>query len=116
MVTFALFAFETTTVAVAVLLARLGTMLPAEEVVVSGMLVPEVVVEFTCRTRLKLAVAFAAKLGSVHVIVPVPPAVTPPQVHPAGGVIDSKTVFGGVVWVKVAVAAADGPLFVTLCV
>jgi hypothetical protein len=96
-VTLALFALATTVFAVAVLLVRLGTILLAEEVTVSAIVVPDAVPAFTCRTRAKLAVEFVAKLASVQMIVPVPPAETPPQVHPAGGVIDSKTVFGGVV-------------------
>ena len=51
-------------------------------------------------------------------MVPVPPtAGTVPQVHPAGGVIDWKFVFGGVLCVKVIPAVVTaGPLFVTLCV
>jgi hypothetical protein len=117
----ALFAFATTTVALAVLVVMLGTALPAVAVSVSVMFVPEGVPAVTCRTRVKLAV-FAdptARLPlSVHVIVPVPPtAGCVPQVHPAGGVIDWKVVLGGVVWVKVMpVLAAAGPLLVTVCV
>jgi len=81
--------------------------------------VPDGVPAFTCSTSVKFAV-FAepvARLAVVHVIVPVPPtAGFVPHVHPAGGVIDWKFVFGGVVWVKLTVVAVAGPLFVILCV
>ena len=81
------------------------------------MLVPEGVPEFTFRTSVKLAVAFTARLGSLQVMVPVPPTGgVVGQVHPAGGVMDWKFVLGGVVWEKLAVVAAEGPLLVTLCV
>jgi hypothetical protein len=113
----ALLALATTTVAVALLVVRLGTMLVAVAVAVSAMFVPDGVPAFTCKTSVKLAVVVAAILGSLQVMVPVPPTggVTG-QVQPAGAVIDRKFVFGGVVWVKLAVVAAAGPLFVTLCV
>jgi hypothetical protein len=117
MATSALLAFATTAVAVALFVVNPGTMLLAVAVSVSEMFVPEAVPGFTCSTSVKFAVAFTARLGSVQVMVPVPPTGgTVPQVHPAGGVIDWKFVFGGVVWVKLAVVAAAGPSFVTLCV
>src|SRR5580704_14367894 len=101
----ALLALPTTTVALAVFVVMLGTTLPAVAVTVSVMLVPDGVDALTCSTRLKAAV-FAAprpKLPlSVHVIAPVPPTGgRVPQAHPAGGVIDTKVVFGGVVSVMV---------------
>src|SRR5882672_2900161 len=110
MATSALFAFATTTVA--------GTMLVAVAVSVSEIFVPEGVPAFTCNTSVKFAVAFTARLVlSLQVMVPVPPTGgTVGQVHPAGGVIDWKFVFGGVVCVKLVVVAAAGPLFVTFCV
>jgi hypothetical protein len=117
----ALFALATSTVALAVLVEMLGTMFPAVAVTVSVMLVPEGALAFTCNTSVKLAV-FAVPTArlplSVQVIVPVPPtAGTVPQVHPVGGVIDWKFVFGGVVSVKVMpVVAAAGPLLVTVWV
>jgi hypothetical protein len=95
----ALLALATMTVAVALLVVRLGTMFPAVAVGVSAMLVPEAVPEATCRTKVKLAVAFKAKLlPSVHVIVPAEPTAGFVHVHPVGGaVIAWKFVFGGVV-------------------
>jgi hypothetical protein len=95
--TLALFALATTTVAVAVLLVKLGTMLLAEAVTVSAMVVPDAVPGFTCRMRLKLAAEFSASVVAVQVIVPVPPAATPLHVQPGGAVIDTSVVLGGVV-------------------
>src|SRR5947209_3594350 len=99
----ALLAFATTTVAVALFVVRFGTMLTAVAVAVSAMLVPEGVPAFTCKISVELAVAPKARLGSLQVIVPVPPTGgVVGQVHPAGGVMDWKLVFGGVTWVKLA--------------
>ena len=99
----------------------MGTMFAAVAVAVSVMFVPEGATVFTCSTRLKFAVfpAPTPRLPlSVQVMVPVPPtAGTVPQVHPAGGVIDWKFVFGGVVCVNVIPAVVTAvPLFVMLCV
>ena len=95
----ALFALATTTMAVALLPVRLGTMLEAVAVAVSVMFVPEGVAEITCSATVKVPLPLIARLlPSVQVIVPVPPtAGTVPQIHPAGGVIDWNVVFGGVV-------------------
>jgi hypothetical protein len=114
----ALLALPTTTVALAVLFVRLGTMLVEVAVAVSVMLVPEGVPADTWRTRVKVPILFTARVPvALQVIVPVPPtAGVVPQVHPAGGVIDRKFVLGGVTWVKEAPVAVAGPLFVTVCV
>ncbi len=115
----ALLAPATTTVALAVLVVMPVGILPAVAVAVSVMFVPAGVAAATCRTRLKVAAPFTASVPArVQVIVPVPPTSgTVPQVHPAGGVIDRKFVFGGVVCVKVIPAfVTAGPLFVTTCV
>jgi hypothetical protein len=115
----ALLALATTTVELAVLVVRLGTIFVAVAVAVSVMLVPEGVPEFTCRMRVNVPTLLTASVpAAVHVIVPVPPtAGLVPQVHPAGGVIDWKVVFGGVTCVKLAPAAATaGPLLVTVWV
>jgi hypothetical protein len=69
----ALFAFATTTLAVALFVVRPGIMLVAVAVTVSAMLVPEAVPAFTWSTSVKFAVALRARLAMVHVIVPVPP-------------------------------------------
>jgi|SRR5208282_509810 len=116
----ALLALPTTTVALALLLVRLGTIFVAVAESVSVMFVPDGVFEATCSTSVKVAVfavPTARLLPSVQVIVPVPPtAGTVPQVHPTAGVIDWKVVFGGVVCVNVVVVAAAGPSLVTVCV
>ena len=96
-VTLALLALATTTSAVAVLVVRPGTMLVAVAVAVSAILVPEAVPAFTCNTRVKLAVAVAARVPIVQVIVPEAPTPGLMQVHPAGAVMDWKFVLGGVV-------------------
>jgi len=116
MVRVVLFALATATIAVAVLLVRFGTMLVAVAVAVSAMFVPEAVLELTCSTRVKLAVALRARVVAVQVIVPEAPIAGVVQVQPAGAVMDWKLVFGGVVWVKLGDAAASGPLLVTLWV
>ncbi len=116
-VTLALFALATVTVAVALLVVRLGTMFVADAVSVSGMVVPDAVLETTCVTNVKFAVALRERLlPSVQVIVPVPPTAGVVQVQPAGAVIDWKVVLGGVVCVNVGAVAAAGPLLVTLWV
>jgi hypothetical protein len=102
-VTLVLFALATEINAVALLPVRLGTMLEAVAVSVSAMFVPDTVLEFTCRTSEKLAVAFKANVLAVQVMVPALP--TPGFVHvqPVGTVIDWKFVLGGVVCVKLTV-------------
>src|SRR5271170_392739 len=48
-------------------------------------------------TSVNITEVLPATLGSVQLMAPVPPtAGTVPQVHPAGGVIDSKRVLAGV--------------------
>jgi hypothetical protein len=111
----------TSTIAVALLVVRLGTIFPAEAVTVSAIFVPAGVALLVCRVSVKFATAFSAIAVVVEqVIVPVPPTagsvghVQPPV---AGGVIDWNVVLGGVVCVKVTVpVVADGPSLVTLCV
>ena len=93
----ALFALATTTVAVALLVVRLGTMLVAVAVAVSAMFVPDAVLVLTCNTRMKLAAALSARVPAVQVIVPAAPTAGLVHVHPAGAVIDWKFVFGGVI-------------------
>src|SRR5579863_141203 len=113
----ALFALATTTVALALLVVRFGTILPVVALSVSVMLVPDGVPETTCSTRVKLAEAFSAIVPVMQVIVPVPPtAGTVLQVHPTGGAMDWKVVFGGVICVNVTPVADAGPSLVTVCV
>ena len=115
----ALFALATTTREVAVFVVIPGTMLAAVAVNVSVMFVPDGAAAFTCNTSVKFAVPLTASVPlSVQVMVPVPPTGgRVPQVHPAGGVMDWKAVFGGVVSVSVIPAVVTaGPLFVTVWV
>src|ERR1700729_4221918 len=86
MATSALFTSATTTVAVALLLVRLGTIFVDEAITVSAMFVPVGVFGATCSTRLKLAEALTARLlPSVQVITPTAPTAGVIQVQPAGG-------------------------------
>jgi hypothetical protein len=75
-----------------------------------------VTVAGTLSTTMMLADAPEARLGFVHVIVPVAPPPGVVQVHPAGVEMDANVVFVGVASVNVAPAAAAGPLLVTVCV
>jgi hypothetical protein len=79
-------------------------------VAVSVITVPLVAVALTLYKTVKVPEAPAATLGFVHTV---GKAV---QVHPAGGVIETKVVPVGVASVKVAVVAADAPVLVTVCV
>jgi hypothetical protein len=103
--------------AVALFVVRFGTIFDAVAVSVSAMFVPPGVFAFTCNATVKFATPFTARLvPSVQVIVPAVPTAGVVHVQPAAGVIDWKFVFGGVVSVNVAPAAAAGPSLVTLCV
>jgi hypothetical protein len=108
-------AVATTSAAVALLFAELGS--PTVELTLTVLLiaVPEAVPALTFSTTEKLPEP-GATLGLVQVIVPVPPTTGVTQDHPAGGVTDWKVVLAGVVSVSVAVVAELGPLFVTTCV
>ena len=108
-------AVATTSFAVALLLAKLGSVVVEVTVAVSLIAVPAAVPAVTFTTTVKLAVP-VAKLGSVQVMVPVPPTVGVVHDHAPGAVTDWKVVFGGVFSVRVAVAAALGPPFVMTCV
>lgn len=89
---------ETTTEAVAVLLAGFGSVPVSLTVTEFVMVDPAVVSGFTETTTLKIDEAPPLKLPvAVHVIAPVPPtAGFVPHVHPVGGVTDTKRVPGGV--------------------
>jgi len=117
MVIVALLPSATTALAVALFVVRFGTMLDDVAVSVSAIFVPPGVLAFTCNATVKFATPFTARLlPSVQVMVPVVPTAGVVHVQPAAGVIDWKFVFGGVVSVKVAAAAAAGPSLVALCV
>src|SRR5438105_90698 len=85
-------ASATTSAAVALLLAELGSATAELTVTVSLIAVPAAVPAVTFSTKEKLPDP-GATLGFVQVIVPVPPtAGTVPQVHPTGGAIDWNVV------------------------
>jgi hypothetical protein len=105
----------TTSAAVALLFAVFGSAIAEFTVAVSLIAVPAAVPAFTFRAIVKLA-APAAKLGSVQVIVPVPPTAGVVHDQPAAGLTDWKVVFGGVLSVRLALVAVLGPAFVTTCV
>jgi hypothetical protein len=111
-------ALATMTVAVALLVVRLGTMFVAVAVAVSAIFVPEGVPAFTCKISVKVTGVLSAKLlPSLQEMRPVPPTVGfVLQVQPAGAVMDWKFVFGGVVWLKVAPVAVAGPRLFTVWV
>lgn len=70
----------------------------------------------TPRTTMMSVEVPDATLGFVQVIVPVPPRAGVVHDHPAACEMDWKVVLTGVAWVNVALEAAAGPLFVTVCV
>jgi hypothetical protein len=106
----------TTSEAVALLLAKLGSVVEEVTVTVSLIAVPAGVPATTATAIEKLAVP-TAKLGLVQVMVPVLPTVGAVHDHPVGRVpIEKKVVVGGVTSVIVAAVAALGPELVTTCV
>jgi len=107
-------AFATTSVAVALLLLALGSVVEELMLAVSVITVPGEFPEvFTVTMTGKLAVP-GAKLGFVQVIAPALPTAGSTHAHPTGiGLRDTKLVFGGVTSVKLALVAALGPALVT---
>src|SRR5579864_6970432 len=70
----------------------------------------------TFTTTMMSAEALEARLGSLHVTVPVVPTAGVVQVHPAGAITDWNVVFVGVASVKTTLEDAAGPLLVTISV
>jgi hypothetical protein len=108
-------AVATTSLAVAVLLADLGSLV--DELTVAGLLitVPAAVPAFTFNATVNVPEP-AAKLGLVQVMVPVLPTAGVVQDHPAAGVIEANVVFAGVVSVSATAVAVLGPALATTCV
>src|ERR1700735_5296892 len=99
----------TTSVAIAVLLAELGSDVDEATAATSLMAVPAAVPAVTVSTTVKLAEP-AAKLGLVEVMVPALPPDGALHDHPAGSVpMEENVVFAGVVSVKLAPVATLGP-------
>src|SRR5271165_376573 len=112
-------ALATSVLATAELLPELGSGVDAEMFAVSVIVVPEAVPELTLRTMANVELANEAKEGSLQEMVPVKPAGIglELQVQPAGaGNATPSVVFVGMVSVKTALEAAEGPLFVTTAV
>ena len=102
----------TTSAAVAVLLAELGSVVEDLTVAVSLMAAPAAVPAVTFTATVKLAVP-AAKLGLVQVTAPALPTAGVVHDHPPGIPMDWKVVLAGVLSLKVAAVAALGPALVT---
>jgi len=80
-------------------------------VTVSLITVPAPVPALTLNTTENVPDDPAAAVVAVHGL-----AGNPAQVHPAGGVIETKLVFAGVASLNVPFVMADDPVFVTTCV
>src|SRR5271165_2651882 len=102
-------------VRVVLLLAELGSPVVAETEEVA---VIEVAVTLGARftTTMMLAEALAAKVGSLHVMLPVPPTAGDVQVQPAGAETETNVVLVGTACRKLTAEADAGPLFVTVCI
>jgi hypothetical protein len=103
-------AVATTSLAIALLLAELGSVVEELTVAVSLIAVPEATLAFTVTTKLIVALVLAARLEIVQVRVP------RLHVQPAGPVKDVAVVFAGVASVKITLAPAVGPALATTCV
>lgn len=106
----------TTSVAVAVLFAGLGS--DAEEVTVAVSLtaVPAAVPAVTFTVRIKVEDPVPKVLLLLQVMGPALPTVGVEHTHPLGGGRETNVVFGGVVSLKTAFVAVLGPGLVTTCV
>src|SRR6266571_713376 len=78
------------------------------------MVVPSGVFDWTWTGSWKVAVLPDATVGLVQVTVPFAPTAGAEQLHPAGAVIDRKTVWAGSGSVIVAEAASSGPALCTV--
>src|SRR5262245_41256123 len=101
-------------VAVAMLLAPLGSVVVAVTLDVLVMVEPLAALGLTLTTRVKTAVAPAASVGPTAVMPPVPPTPGVVAVKPAGLVNDTNVVLVGTVSVRITPWESEGPLLVTL--
>src|SRR5580693_6765425 len=104
-------AVATTTVAIASLLARFGSVVVEETSAVTAMDVPEAVPAVTFSTTVNVVEAPDASVGFEQVSVPL----TTEQVQPAAGegVAETYVIAAGIVSLKATVLAAAAPLFLT---
>src|SRR5579864_2102142 len=107
-------AVATTSVAVALLLFGLGSIVVEETFAVSVMTVPEAVPAFTVTTTVNVVEAPEARVAFEQVSVPL----TTEQLQPAAGagVAETNVVFAGIASLKATVLAVAAPLFVTTTV
>jgi len=109
-------ASATTSVAVALLFAELGSVTEELTVAVSLIAVPAGVAAATRTFSVNVADP-VANVGLLQVIVPALPTMGAEHDHPLGiGVSEKNVVFGGVTSVKDAPVAVLGPALVTTCV
>src|SRR5438309_728729 len=108
-------AVATTSLAVALLLPRFGSVTADVTLAVSLICVPAAVPAFTFSTTVKVEDP-GAKLAFVQLMAPVPFTAGVVQDQPAGVVIDWKEVLAGVFSVMLAAVAVLGPPLVTTCV
>src|SRR5690242_3919224 len=107
----------TAVVAVAVLLAGVGSVVALPAVAELVMVVPFAVFELTLTTIVKTDEPPATSEGFVNISVPVPPtAVLSVRAQPAGVVVDTKVVLAGIASFSVTDWASLGPLFCTVTV
>ena len=100
--------------AVAVLLAALGSEVAELTATVLLMAVPAGVAAATPNTTVKPADP-AAKLGLMQLMVPALPTAGVVHDHPVATTIDWKLVFAGVFSVRLALVAVLGPMLLTTC-
>ena len=108
-------ASATTSAAVALLFAELGSVTEELTVAVSLIAVPGGVVPITCSFTVNVDDP-VANVRLLQLIVPGLPSVGVEHDHPLGMGREKNVVFGGVVSVKEAPIAVLGPAFVTTCV
>lgn len=104
----------TVVVAVCELLAALGSLVV--ELTVAVLLMEAAAPADGVTTSVNVADAPLARLGFVQVTVPFAPTAGVVHVQPAGGASETKFTPAGSASLSEALAAADGPLFVTVIV
>ena len=104
----------TTVLAVAELLPGIGSLVAEPAVAVMEIVVPGVSDCSAFTTRGKLLTVPEASVVAAQLILPEEPTAGVIQAQPRGTVREIKLAVAGMVSLKVSVAAAPGPLFVTL--
>src|SRR5208337_5357027 len=109
-------ATPTVVMATAVLLARLGSVVPEVMLATSTICVPLEVPAATVTTTVKVPEVLAEKMPEVVLqeMAPATPTAGVVQVQPAGMMMEEKVVLAGVFSVKTAATASRGPLLATV--